>query len=127
MMDIFKAVAETISDAMVVIDVDGRILFWNPAAEKLFGRTSGEMVGQSLQRIMPERHWKSHQTALARLRAGAAPRLMGKELHLEALDPSGTEFPIVLALLPWSDAEHPGPGDWSYVGIVRKDQRKPGP
>ena len=50
-----------VGDAMVVCDAAGLITLWNPAAEYMFGHTESEVMGQSLDIIIPERlrarHW----------------------------------------------------------------------
>lgn len=55
------AVLGAISDAIVYVDSAGTIRFWNPGAERLFGFTAAEAVGQSIDLIIPEpqraRHW----------------------------------------------------------------------
>jgi PAS domain S-box-containing protein len=107
-------------EAMIVIDGDGCVMFWNRGAETLFGWTASQMVGESLQRIMPARHWGSHQAALGRLREGYPPRLMGKVLYLEAVNAAGEEFPIELALRQLSELANPEPGDWRYLGVIRR-------
>ena len=58
-----------IGDAIVVTDTGGAITVWNPAAERMFGFTPGEALGQSLDLIIPERlrkrHWDGyHKTML---------------------------------------------------------------
>jgi len=56
-----EALLESASDAIVATDREGRINFWNPGAERIFGFTAREAVGQSLDLIIPEnlraRHW----------------------------------------------------------------------
>lgn len=56
-------------DAVIFADNDGTIGAWNPAAERIFGFTKAEAVGQSLDIIVPERfrdaHWKGYRRALA--------------------------------------------------------------
>ena len=59
-----------IGDAIVVTDAGGAITFWNPAAERVFGYTQSEALGQSLDLIIPERlrkrHWDGYdQTILS--------------------------------------------------------------
>ena len=49
-----------IGDAIVVSDAQGSITVWNPAAERMFGFTQSEAVGQSLDLIIPERQRKRH-------------------------------------------------------------------
>jgi PAS domain S-box-containing protein len=107
-------------EAMIMIDAEGHVLFWDNAAENLFGWDAKAMMGQTLERIMPAHHWRAHQAALARLREGYAPRLMGRVLQLSAIHRSGEEFPIELALQRQTDLKRPEPGDWRYVGIIRQ-------
>jgi len=65
---------EAIGDAIVVADVNGAITLWNPAAERMFGFTRDEAMGQSLDLIIPQRlqqrHWdgyhKTMETGLTR-------------------------------------------------------------
>ena len=56
-----NALLNSASDAIIATDYDGRITFWNPGAERVFGFTTEETVGQSLDLIIPEnlraRHW----------------------------------------------------------------------
>jgi len=53
--DLAHLVLMTASDAIVAADRDGLIRFWNPGAERIFGFSSAEAVGQSLDLIIPER------------------------------------------------------------------------
>lgn len=57
-----KALLATASDAIIATDSDGRIVFWNPGAERIFGFTEREAMGRSLDLIIPEnlraRHWE---------------------------------------------------------------------
>jgi PAS domain S-box-containing protein len=57
-----EALLESASDAIVGTDREGRITFWNPGAERIFGFAADEAVGQSLDLIIPEnlraRHWQ---------------------------------------------------------------------
>jgi PAS domain S-box-containing protein len=58
-IDLSQLVA-AIGDAIVVTDASGAITVWNPAAERMFGFTKSEAVGQSLDLIIPERLRKRH-------------------------------------------------------------------
>lgn len=63
------AFVEAAADAIIAADVDGKIIFWNPAATRLFGFTSKETLGQSLDLIIPERfrarHWEGYRQVMA--------------------------------------------------------------
>jgi len=64
-----EALLASLSDAIVATDREGRIVFWNPGAERIFGFTQGEAVGQSLDLIIPEnlraRHWEGFRHVMA--------------------------------------------------------------
>jgi PAS domain S-box-containing protein len=55
-------------DAIIAADADGSIVFWNPAAERMFGYTENEALGQSLDLIIPERfrhrHWEGYRQVM---------------------------------------------------------------
>jgi PAS domain S-box-containing protein len=70
----YAQLIDAIGDAIVVADVNGAITLWNPAAERMFGFTRSEAMGQSLDLIIPQRlqqrHWdgyhKTMETGLTR-------------------------------------------------------------
>ena len=82
-------------DAIVYADEAGVIRFWNPGAERIFGFTAAEAVGQSLDIIIPERlraaHWEGFRAAVAagRTRSGGRAVLTravakgGEKLYVE--------------------------------------------
>jgi PAS domain S-box-containing protein len=59
---------EAVGDAIVVCDASGAITLWNPAAERMFGFSQAEAVGQSLDLIIPERqrqrHWDGYNKTM---------------------------------------------------------------
>ena len=56
------------ADAIIAAGADGRIIFWNPAATRIFGFTETEALGQSLDLIIPERfrarHWEGYRLVM---------------------------------------------------------------
>lgn len=58
-----------VGDAIVVSDARGAITLWNPAAQRMFGHTQAEALGQSLDLIIPERqrqrHWEGYEKTMA--------------------------------------------------------------
>ncbi|MGN3974073.1 PAS domain S-box protein [Tsuneonella sp. SYSU-LHT278] len=88
--DHYTALIQSSGDAIVAKDLDGRILSWNPAAEKLFGWTSEEMVGNSIRRLLPDDLQNEEDLILARIRAGESIGLFitrrvhkaGHEIHV---------------------------------------------
>jgi PAS domain S-box-containing protein len=97
----FRAVAQSAGDAIVSADQSGRIIFWNPAASRIFGYPADEVQGQSVTLLMPEAFREEHQSAMARLAAGGPPSIVGKTVELRGLRRDGGEFPIELSLASW--------------------------
>src|SRR5215471_8200830 len=81
-----EAVLSTQSDAIIEAGRDGIIGFWNPGAERIFGFTSNEAIGQSLDLIIPERlrqrHWDGYDRTL---RTGESRYGAGDVLAVPAL------------------------------------------
>src|SRR6266849_10864572 len=65
----YAQLVEVVGDAIVVSDASGTINVWNPAAERLFGFTQAEALGNSLDLIVPkrlrERHWAGYRKTMA--------------------------------------------------------------
>lgn len=65
----FEQLIEAIGDAVVISDASGAITLWNPAAERMFGFSREEAMGNSLDLIIPERlrgrHWEGYEKTMA--------------------------------------------------------------
>jgi PAS domain-containing protein len=58
------AVLMSATDAVVTIDKDGAVCFWNAAAHRLFGYSKQEIMGQPVSLLMPERFWNRHDDSM---------------------------------------------------------------
>ncbi|NMG45127.1 PAS domain S-box protein [Aromatoleum toluvorans] len=97
----FRGLLEAAPDAMVVADAGGRIIFANSQTEALFGYARGELLGESLEILVPERLRGQH--AQHRHHYGSAPtnRPMGAlGLELRGRRRDGGEFPVEISLSP---------------------------
>jgi PAS domain S-box-containing protein len=110
----FRAVAESVNDAVVSAGPDNRIVFWNEAAEAIFGHSAEEALGMPLTALMPERFRERHLHAFTHLVEGGQPRLLGQTLELEGLRRDGSEFPLELSLGSWRQGERT-----FFTGVVR--------
>jgi len=110
----FRAVTDSAIDAILSIDTLGQIVAWNRAAEAIFGYSESEMVGRSVETLIPERFREAHRAGMNRVTAGGEGRVIGKTVELAALRRSGEEFPIELSLSTWVVE-----GQRHYTGIIR--------
>ena len=95
--DFYAALVESNDDAIVAKDVEGVVIAWNPAAERLFGWTAAEMEGQSVCRILPQDRLDEEDLILARIRTGErVGQFFTKRLHKDGrlLDVSITVSPV---------------------------------
>ena len=115
----FRALVESATDAIVLADHEGRIMWWNGAAERMFGYSKPEALGAPLTLMMPERFRAGHQSGIARLTQGASSTLIGKTIELVGLTKAGEEFPIELSLASWRTHE-----GVFFSGIIRNIHRR---
>jgi len=112
--DHLQAILSSTTDALITIDQAGIIISWNNAAASMFGRAADEMIGQSLQAIIPERFRQPHDQGLARVSSGGEQNVIGRAVELAGLRKSGDEFPIELTLSTWDTPEGK-----HFGGIIR--------
>lgn len=117
----FRAMTTAAQDAMLVLDDDGNIVFWNDAAERILGYSTAEAVGKNAHNLLAPKHYldayKQAWPVFAKSGKGSA---IGKVLELEALRKNGEVFPIELSVSAFSLR-----GRWHAVGIMRDiTQRK---
>jgi PAS domain S-box-containing protein len=98
--DLFKALFETAPDAMILVDLDGRIVLANPQAERLFGYGQDELHGSQVEVLMPERVRATHQSHRANYMAGPRVRPMGAGYELTGVRKNGQPFPVEIGLSP---------------------------
>jgi PAS domain S-box-containing protein len=98
------ALLQSMSDAIISSDSDGRITFWNPGAERIFGFSRSEAIGQSLDLIIPERlrarHWEGYTDVM---RTGESRYGQGDLLSVPALRKDGTRLSIEFTIVPLKD------------------------
>ena len=93
----YRVVAETASDAIITIEDSGKILFANPAAEKIFGYEVSEMVGSSLTRLVPDCLSYVHRHAIDTPHKSNRPAGPDAVL-ISGLHRSGREIPLEISL-----------------------------
>ena len=110
----YRAIVDTAVDAIVVIDEQGRIEAFNPAAERLFGYSAGEMIGLNVNRLMPEPYHREHDCYLKRYQETGERRIIGIGREVSGLRSDGTTFPLELSIAEWRDRDHR-----YFTGVMR--------
>lgn len=91
----FAAVLASLREAVITIDEPGRIVFFNAAAEKMFGVDAASVLGQSLDRLIPVRHRVPHHRHVGRMLAmESTSRRTGAFARVTGLRRNGEEFPL---------------------------------
>lgn len=111
---LFEGILEAAPDAVVIVDARGRIRILNSQAEKLFGFLRAELVGQPVERLVPEALRERHVGHRDRYLADPKTRPMGAGLDLRARRKDGTEFPVEISLSPL-----PMPEGLLVISIIR--------
>jgi PAS domain S-box-containing protein len=83
-------------DAMILADREGIIRVWNAAAERIFGHSAADALGQSLDLIVPERFREAHWTGFHRAMADGVTKYVGQSLPTRSMRADGESFYIEL-------------------------------
>ncbi len=111
----FRAISNTAADAILLMNNEGKISYWNPTAEKIFGYTSEEAMGKDLHMFLaPERYHKDYRRGFSKFSNTGEGIAIGKTFEFFALKKDGTEFPIEV-----STSAIQIKGMWHAIGIVR--------
>ncbi|MGQ9677680.1 MAG: PAS domain S-box protein [bacterium] len=110
------AVTSTVRDGIVMIDDEGRVVFWNQAAEEIFGYKAEEILGKVLHEIIaPERYLPIYREKFPHFACTGEGAGIGKTRELEAVHRNGHEVPVELSLAAlWYK------GRWHGVGVLRE-------
>jgi len=113
-----NALVGAIGDAVVVCDAQGRVIVWNPAAERMFGFTEAEALGQRMDMIVPERlrqrHWEGYDKSMET----GKTRYAHDVLRVPAVDKAGRALSIAFTVFMLYDEN----GKVTACGSVIRDE-----
>lgn len=109
-----RSIVETVPDAMIVIDEQGRIASFSAAAERIFGYAERELLGRNVDLLMPQPDRQRHDGYLAAYLAGGARTVIGAVRAVTGVRKNGATFPAELAV-----GETLSGGQRIFTGFVR--------
>ena len=116
-----QQLVQVAGDAVIAANADGKIILWNPAAERIFGYTGGEALGQSLDLIIPERLRDRHWTGYGQVMRTGETRYGTEVLRVPAAHKDGRTLSIAftVALLSGPDRQIQ-----AIVAIIRDETQR---
>lgn len=110
-----STITNAANDAIILIDNNGNISFWNPAAEKIFGFKKEEIQGKNIHKILaPEKYKETINHAFAKFQKSGRGNAINKIIEVDALKKNGESIAVELSL-----SSIKIDGKWCAVGIVK--------
>lgn len=111
----FRAISHAAGDAIIYMDGNGNIAYWNPSAERIFGYTSQEALGRELHvLIAPEKYHEAYKKGFSAFRTTGKGPAVGKPNEFLAYRKDGTAIPIEVSF----SVMHVN-GQYHAVGVIR--------
>jgi two-component system sensor kinase FixL len=109
----WRSIIRSAVDAIVLIDSRGRIEAFNPAAERLFGYSEAEVLGQNVSMLMPQPYRGEHDGYLGRYLSTGEKKIIGSGREVTGQRRDGTTFPLHLSV-----GETEVDGEQKFTGII---------
>lgn len=111
----FRSMTCSAQDAIIMIDDEGSVSFWNDAAEKMLGYTAAEAIGQNCHNLLgPQAFLQDAVRGMAHFEDAGRSQYFNRIAEVTAVRKSGEEFPAEISLAPIKLA-----GQWNAVAIMR--------
>ncbi len=116
----FRQAVESAPSGMIMIDSQGRIILTNKAISQLFGYSPDELIGISIEQLVPHRFRSKHPAQRSQFFANPHPRKMGAGRDLFGLHKNGTEVPVEIGLNPFKTED----GTFVLASVIDITARK---
>ncbi|MBI4737349.1 MAG: PAS domain S-box protein [candidate division NC10 bacterium] len=111
----FRTLAASAQDAIILMDHDGCVAYWNQAAQGVFGYSSQEAMGKEVHTFLgPQRYHDAYRKGFPKFQATGDGPVVGKTLELVAVRKDGAEFPVELSVSAIRLKDK-----WNAIGILR--------
>lgn len=102
--ELYAALVEQASDAIIFADRGGRVVVWNPGAERLFGLAAKDVIGERLDVIIPEHLRAAHWEAFERAMASRTTRHDGRAMITRSMRGDGSKLYVAISFALVKDA-----------------------
>lgn len=111
----FRLISTAAKDAIAIIGTGEQLIYWNPAAENIFGYEANEVIGENMHNLLiPERYHDSAHKGFERFQRYGVGNVIGKTFEITARRKSGEEFPVELSISSFKFRN-----SWHALGIIR--------
>jgi len=111
----FRVICALAQDAIIMLDNEGNISYWNNAAERTFGYRTEQVIGKALHMLLvPEKSQEAYRKGFSRFKETGQGPVVGQRVEVTAIKKDGTEFPISLSI-----SSIKLKNKWNAVGIAR--------
>lgn len=111
----FRSISTTAQDAVIMIDNDGTITFWNESSERIFGFTEEEALGKEVHKLItPQRYHKKANQGFTSFKKSGIGAAAGKTLELEGQRKNGSKFLVELSISGFKIKD-----EWQAVAMIK--------
>ncbi|MBT5874498.1 MAG: PAS domain S-box protein [Candidatus Latescibacteria bacterium] len=114
MNPIYESIINAVGTGILTIDPDSMIVLANDTALALWGYDEDELLGKSIEALMPVHYRAPHRSGMARYLASGEPKILGKRIELVGLRKDGSTFPLELCV-----SEHTTDGRRLFTALVQ--------
>ncbi|MHC4138688.1 MAG: sensor histidine kinase, partial [Planctomycetota bacterium] len=111
----YRQLIESVQDAIISTDEKGIIFVWNKLAEKIFGYTKSEIIGQSITTLIPEKYKILHQEGFNRYLTSNIAQIIDEPIEVSGMTKAGIIIPIELSVSFYITENE----QIAYIGVVR--------